>query len=70
MNNSIPKIMVVDDEINNRKLIEAYLSPYYVNVFIASSGAEAIEICKKNPDLKLVLMDIIMEGMNGFEAAV
>ena len=34
----------------------------------AGTGVEAIEICRKNPDLDLVLMDIKMAKMDGYEA--
>jgi CheY-like chemotaxis protein len=34
----------------------------------ASTGVEAIEVCHSNPDTDLVLMDIQMPGMNGYEA--
>lgn len=69
MNNSIPKVMVVDDDINNCKLIEEYLLPYRIDVIIATSGIQAIEICSKNPGISLILMDILMRDMNGFQTA-
>ena len=34
----------------------------------AETGAEAVDICQKNPDIDLVMMDIKMPGMDGFEA--
>ena len=36
--------------------------------FQATTGLEAIEICRNNADINLVLMDINMPGMNGYEA--
>ena len=35
---------------------------------IANSGVEAVETCRNNPDIDLVLMDIQMPGLNGYEA--
>ncbi len=35
---------------------------------MAKTGIEALEICRNNPDLDLVLMDIKMPGMDGYEA--
>ncbi|MDA9875870.1 response regulator [Flavobacteriaceae bacterium] len=35
---------------------------------LAKNGAEAVEICKKNDDINLVLMDLKMPVMDGFEA--
>jgi len=37
-------------------------------VLHSETGVEAIETCKNNPDLDLVLMDIKMPDMNGYEA--
>ncbi|PKP20435.1 MAG: hypothetical protein CVU05_09065 [Bacteroidetes bacterium HGW-Bacteroidetes-21] len=69
MKTLIPKILVVDDEIYNFKLIHAILHNYQAEVIYAHSGFEAIEKCKENFDITLVIMDIKMKGMNGFEAA-
>lgn len=69
MDNTYSKIMVVDDEINNCKLIQAYLASFRVELFMAQSGSEAIDLCKSNPDISLVLMDISLNDMNGFEVA-
>lgn len=64
-----PKILVVDDEIYNFRLIHAILYSYQAEVIYASNGKEAIELCKSNFDISLVLMDIRMKGLNGFETA-
>lgn len=69
MKNEIPKILVVDDEIYNFKLISEILHRFDVNVLHASCGSEAIEQCMKNSDISLIFMDIRMKGMNGFEVA-
>ena len=37
-------------------------------MLIANSGVEAVETCRNNPDIDLVLMDIQMPGLNGYEA--
>jgi adenylate cyclase len=59
-------ILVVDDLPANTRLLEAILSANDYDVTSASSGAEALERVKANvPDL--VLLDIEMPGMNGFE---
>src|SRR5689334_4903365 len=62
------KILVVDDEAVNRELIAAYLEGSGHELIEASSGDEALAIASaKLPDL--VLLDVIMPGMNGFEVA-
>jgi PAS domain S-box-containing protein len=64
-------ILVVEDEEVNYQYIEILLrkSPYPLEIYHATSGIEAIEFCQKHPEVKLVLMDLKMPGMNGFEAS-
>ena len=59
-------ILIVDDNSQNAELLEAYLEPLDCSVRIASDGIEALEQVKqKHPDL--VLLDIMMPRMSGFE---
>ena len=60
------RILVVDDNDANRKLLEARLSAEYFDVLTATSGAEAIAICEKAL-CDIVLLDIMMPEMDGFE---
>ena len=60
------KILVVDDEILNRKLIEAMLKPQGYEVFTAVDGEDCLLKVAENPP-DLILMDIMMPNMNGFE---
>ena len=61
------KILIVDDEIKVRKLIEVTLASEKREILHASSGEEAIEIARKaKPDL--MLLDIMMPGkFDGFD---
>lgn len=65
-----PKILVVDDEYNNFYYIKELLSNFNINVLYASCGIEAFEQCIKNPNIVLILMDIKLKGINGFETAL
>ena len=60
-------ILIVDDIRDNRDLVEeVLLDEGYENILMASSGEEALSIIKeKKPDL--VLLDIMMPGMDGYE---
>src|SRR5277367_4420855 len=60
------RILVVDDNAANRKLLEARLSAEYFDVLTATNGAEAIAICEKAL-CDIVLLDIMMPEMDGFE---
>ncbi len=66
--NESKNILIAEDEDSNYKLLKAFLSKTKLNVIRASNGIEAIEICKTNSDIDLVLMDIKMPLMNGLEA--
>ncbi|AMC34826.1 EAL domain-containing response regulator [Janthinobacterium sp. B9-8] len=69
MSSTTPTILIVDDEIQNRKLLEALLRPEGYFTRCAASGEEALaSIAEHAPDL--ILLDIMMPGMDGFEVAV
>jgi two-component system cell cycle response regulator len=61
------RILVVDDVPANLKLLEARLSAEYFDVMTATSGAEALAICQR-AECDLVLLDVMMPDMDGFEA--
>lgn len=61
-------VLVVEDNVMSFKLILAVLSRVKVEVIHASDGRQAIEMCSTNLHLDLVLMDIQLPEVNGFEA--
>ena len=62
------KVLAVDDEATNLRVLKSLLSGDGYEVLTASSGLEAIEIIKDHHDLDLVLMDVMMPRMSGYEA--
>ncbi len=60
------RILVVDDIFANVKLLEARLTAEYFSVLTAMNGPAAIEICRSG-DCDIVLLDVMMPGMDGFE---
>lgn len=61
-------ILVAEDEDINYNFIETLLQPTKAALIRAINGNEAIELCKRNPSINLVLMDIKLPGLNGLEA--
>lgn len=60
------KILVVDDIPANVKLLQARLSAEYYEVITASNGPDALAACEHG-GIDLILLDIMMPGMDGFE---
>ncbi|MFC2103829.1 tetratricopeptide repeat protein [Bacteroidota bacterium] len=65
---STKSILVVEDTPSNYYLIENYLKPTKVKLYWAKSGKEAIDLFKANNKFDIVLMDIQLPGINGYEA--
>ena len=61
------KVLVVDDDARNIFALTAVLENEEMEVVIATNGRSAIEIIRQTPGLGLVLMDIMMPGMDGYE---
>jgi two-component system cell cycle response regulator len=60
------RILVVDDIPPNVKLLEVRLSAEYFDVVTASNGSDALKICEEGA-CDIVLLDVMMPGMDGFE---
>ncbi|MCK5111791.1 MAG: response regulator [Arcobacteraceae bacterium] len=61
-------ILVADDDIKNIFVLDTALSEYGADVVRAKNGKEAIEKVKENKKIDIVLMDIMMPVMDGYEA--
>jgi len=61
-------LLIVEDTPSNYYLIENFLKPSKAILFWAKNGKEAIDLFKKIPKIDLVLMDIQLPGINGYEA--
>ena len=62
------KILIVEDDPTSLNLIAIATKKYCKEVLKATTGIEAVETCRNNPDIDLILMDIQMPVMNGYEA--
>ena len=61
------KILVVDDEARMRKLVKDFLAIKGFIVLEAEDGEEALKIFDSNKDIKLILLDVMMPKLDGFE---
>ena len=64
------KVLIPEDNDINFMLFVEILKDMDIELVQVRNGVEAIEYCKLNPDVSLILMDINMPIMNGEEAAV
>ena len=62
------KILIAEDDETSEIFISISVNEFSREILKVSSGAEAIEACRNNPDIDLILMDIKMPGMDGYEA--
>ncbi len=61
------KVLVVDDDARNIFALTSMMENQEMNVISATNGRTAIDVIKNTPDLSLVLMDIMMPEMDGYE---
>jgi len=62
------KILIAEDDITSDLLLTRIVKKFCKEPLHVSSGVEAIETCRNNRDIDLILMDIQMLDMNGYEA--
>jgi HAMP domain-containing protein/CheY-like chemotaxis protein/signal transduction histidine kinase len=61
------KVLVVDDDARNIFALTTVLENYDMEVISATNGRQAIDLIRETPDLSVVLMDIMMPEMDGYE---
>ena len=62
------KILIAEDEIFAFEYLKIILKEFKPTIIHAKTGTEAVDFCKNNNDINIVLMDIKMPGMDGYEA--
>ena len=60
-------ILVVDDELRMRKLVRDFLVKQNFKVLEAADGEEAVDVFLANNDISLVILDVMMPKMDGWE---
>jgi HAMP domain-containing protein/signal transduction histidine kinase/DNA-binding response OmpR family regulator len=61
------KVLVVDDDIRNIYAMTSILEPHRMQILSAETGRTAIELLQENADIDVVLMDIMMPDMDGYD---
>ena len=62
------KVLIVEDDAISKLLITFAVKPFSKEILQVSTGSDAIDACRNNPDIDLVLMDINMPEMDGYKA--
>ena len=62
------KILIVEDDEMSEMLLSLAVEKFAKETISVASGKEAVETCRNNPDIDLVLMDIQLPDLNGYEA--
>jgi CheY-like chemotaxis protein len=61
-------ILIADDDYFSKELITIFIKPFVNEILNVYTGTDAVKACLDNPDIDLVLMDIKMPHMDGYEA--
>ncbi|MCL5801392.1 MAG: response regulator, partial [Gammaproteobacteria bacterium] len=61
------KVLIVDDDVRNIFSLAAVLERHKMEVLSAENGKNAIDLLKRTPDVEIVLMDVMMPEMDGYE---
>jgi CheY-like chemotaxis protein len=61
------RVLIVDDDVRNVFALTSAFEAYGMEVLYAENGVQGIELLQSNPDVDVVLMDVMMPEMDGYE---
>ena len=61
------RVLIVDDDVRNVFALTSVLERHGMSVVFAENGIEGIATLEQNPDVDIILMDIMMPEMDGYE---
>ncbi|OUD12446.1 response regulator [Thioflexithrix psekupsensis] len=62
------KVLIVDDDVRNTFALTTFLEEREMEVLVAENGRKGLSLLEENPDIAIVLMDIMMPEMDGYQA--
>ncbi|MFZ4547078.1 MAG: ATP-binding protein [Bacteroidales bacterium] len=62
------KILIAEDDFTSGLLINIALKGFCSQLFQVTNGKDAVETCRQNPDIDLIMMDVKMPGLDGYQA--
>jgi CheY-like chemotaxis protein len=62
------KILIAEDDEASEMLMNITVKPFSKEILEAGTGVEAVQACRDNPDIDLVLMDVRMPELDGYKA--
>lgn len=66
--NAPAKVLIIDDDPRNIFALKAVLQSRHINTVCASGAAEGLHLIHADPEIRMVLMDMMMPDMDGYEA--
>lgn len=60
-------VLIVDDDARNIFALQKGLEPYEMNILTAQTGYECLQMVREQPDLDIVLLDIMMPNLDGYD---
>jgi CheY-like chemotaxis protein len=61
------KVLIVDDDVRNIFALTSMLERYQMEILYAENGRDGIAVLQNTPDIDVVLMDVMMPEMDGYE---
>jgi signal transduction histidine kinase/CheY-like chemotaxis protein/HAMP domain-containing protein len=61
------KVLIIDDDVRNIFALTSVLERYEMQILYAENGKDGIKVLQHNPDINVILMDVMMPEMDGYE---